>query len=226
MAATAPTPITASGAVPDYNDRSTFGARVLAWDLWTRDVMVPGVNAAAQNAYTNALAAADSVTAATVQAASAAAYAAAAQQAVVTTGIATWVSGTTYAVNTRVLSPANGRVYTRLIAGAGTTDPSLDTTNWSIFGGSLTIIEVNSNMTAVPNTLYVMTGNYQLTMPAAGTLLKGDTIKISNASGLKTPTVDFGTAKVRGQTPGVVTLDNINTRFEVSWSGNSTYGWI
>lgn len=228
MPAVAPTTIPASGLVPDYNDRSTFGARVLAWDLWTRDVMVPGVNASAQNAYTNALAAYDAVAQATAQAAAAAAYAAAAQAALVTTGIETWVSGTTYAINTRVLSPDNGRVYTRLIAGAGTTDPSTDTTNWSIFGGSLTIIEVTGNMTAVPNTLYVMTGNYQLTFPAVGTLLKGDTILVSNASGLKTSTINIGSAKLRGQTlsDGIITVNDIHTRFELSWSGNTTYGWV
>lgn len=228
MPAVAPTTIPASGLVPDYNDRSTFGARVLAWDIWTRDVMVPGVNASTQNAYANAVAAYDAATQATAQAAAAAAYAAAAQAALVTTGIAAWVSGTTYAINTRVLSPANGRVYTRLIPGAGTLDPSIDSTNWSIFGGSLTIIEITGNMTAVPNTLYVMTGNYTLTMPAVGTLLKGDTIVVSNASGLRTATVDFGTAKIRGQTlsDGIITLSDINTRFEVSWSGNTTYGWV
>ena len=76
MSQTAPVPVAASGAVPDYNDRATFGARVLAWDLWTRDTMVPGVNAAMENVYTNAVdayasALGASTSAATAQAASA-----------------------------------------------------------------------------------------------------------------------------------------------------------
>lgn len=76
MSQTAPVPVAASGAVPDYNDRATFGARVLAWDLWTRDTMVPGVNAAMTNVYSNAVdayasALGASTSAATAQAASA-----------------------------------------------------------------------------------------------------------------------------------------------------------
>jgi microcystin-dependent protein len=41
-----------------------------------------------------------------------------------------WISGTTYALGDPVWSPANGQTYRRLIAGAGTTDPSADATNW------------------------------------------------------------------------------------------------
>lgn len=41
-----------------------------------------------------------------------------------------WVSGTTYAVGDVRFSPINFMSYRRKIAGAGTTDPSLDTTNW------------------------------------------------------------------------------------------------
>lgn len=41
-----------------------------------------------------------------------------------------WVSGTTYAINDKRVSPITGQVYRRKTAGAGTTDPSLDSTNW------------------------------------------------------------------------------------------------
>jgi hypothetical protein len=43
---------------------------------------------------------------------------------------AAWVSGTTYAVNAEVHRVATHRVYRRLIAGAGTTAPESDPTNW------------------------------------------------------------------------------------------------
>lgn len=50
-------------------------------------------------------------------------------------GAAPWVSGTTYAVGKVVLSPAdNYQSYVRVIAGAGTTDPSSDSTNWKPIG--------------------------------------------------------------------------------------------
>lgn len=46
-----------------------------------------------------------------------------------------WVSGTTYAAGKVVLSPAdNYQSYVRVIAGAGTTDPSADATNWKPMG--------------------------------------------------------------------------------------------
>lgn len=41
-----------------------------------------------------------------------------------------WVSGTTYAINDKRVSPITGQVYRRKTSGAGTTDPSLDSTNW------------------------------------------------------------------------------------------------
>lgn len=41
-----------------------------------------------------------------------------------------WVSGTTYAATKVVASPSDFQYYMRKTAGAGTTDPSLDTTNW------------------------------------------------------------------------------------------------
>ncbi len=45
--------------------------------------------------------------------------------------IKVWVSGTTYAVGKFALSPAsNYQPYVRIVAGAGTTDPSADSTNW------------------------------------------------------------------------------------------------
>ena len=45
-------------------------------------------------------------------------------------GIPYWVSGTTYALGKTVRSPTDHQLYVRIIAGAGTTDPANDTTNW------------------------------------------------------------------------------------------------
>lgn len=47
-----------------------------------------------------------------------------------------WVSGTTYALDTDVWSPTSGHTYRRIVAGAGTTDPSADQTNWKILGAA------------------------------------------------------------------------------------------
>ena len=47
-----------------------------------------------------------------------------------------WVSGTTYSLGAIVLSPAaTYQAFVRVVAGAGTTDPNADTTNWRPIGG-------------------------------------------------------------------------------------------
>lgn len=55
---------------------------------------------------------------------------AAATQSAFSAGVVKWVSGTTYAQGFQVWSPANYVTYRRKVAGAGTVDPSADTTNW------------------------------------------------------------------------------------------------
>ena len=46
-----------------------------------------------------------------------------------------WVSGTTYALGKTVRSPTDHQRYVRVVAGAGTTDPANDATNWRPDGG-------------------------------------------------------------------------------------------
>lgn len=41
-----------------------------------------------------------------------------------------WVSGTSYGIDADVWSAVDGRMYRRIVAGAGATDPSSDATNW------------------------------------------------------------------------------------------------
>lgn len=70
------------------------------------------------------------VTAANNAQASAFAATGSANNAASSSGAALWVSGTTYSAGNLVYSPITGRTYRRKIAGAGTTDPSADATNW------------------------------------------------------------------------------------------------
>lgn len=54
--------------------------------------------------------------------------------------ITKWISGTTYAIGDVTWSPTDFQAYRRKTAGAGTTDPSADTTNWQrteVSGSSL-----------------------------------------------------------------------------------------
>lgn len=58
-----------------------------------------------------------------------------------------WISGTTYAIGDVTWSPADFQAYRRKTAGAGTTDPSADTTNWQRTEVSATTLQ-NQNATA------------------------------------------------------------------------------
>jgi hypothetical protein len=83
-----------------------------------------GANALATNIYDNALLAYGYAT-------SSATDASVASAAVTTMNAIAWVSGTTYAIGNARYSPANLQTYRRVTAGAGTTDPSTDATNWT-----------------------------------------------------------------------------------------------
>ncbi|MBI3096334.1 MAG: hypothetical protein HYY97_15810 [Rhodocyclales bacterium] len=58
--------------------------------------------------------------------------------------ITEWVSGTTYAVGEVTWSPADFQGYRRKTAGAGTTDPSADSTNWQRTEISATSLQTQS----------------------------------------------------------------------------------
>lgn len=114
---TAPNSIATPPTPPSRSDTATFVARADAWVGWEQtNLPLLAQNSATDYAnaietYNNAVAAAASASVA---------------------GAALWVSGTTYAIGDMRKSPATGLVYRRLTAGAGTTDPSSDSTNWVI----------------------------------------------------------------------------------------------
>lgn len=72
---------------------------------------------------------------ATTQASNAADSASAAASSASSAGAVLWVSGTSYAVGYVVYSPINFQNYRCIVATSGTTDPSLDETNWVALGG-------------------------------------------------------------------------------------------
>lgn len=62
--------------------------------------------------------------------------------------VTAWVSGTTYAVGNVRYSPITFLSYRRKTAGAGTTDPSADSTNWQLINGTGNV-DLNSTQTLV-----------------------------------------------------------------------------
>lgn len=125
---TSPTPITALPTVPTYSDDApTFDAQFEAFNTALKDNFVSGANALATNVYNNAAEAATSAANAALSKTAAEAAQLAAEAAA---GATKWISGTTYAQGDVTWSPIDYQSYRRKTAGAGTTDPSADSTNW------------------------------------------------------------------------------------------------
>ena len=109
-------------------------------------------------------------------------------------GVSIWVSGTTYSIGNVRFSPITYLTYRRKTAGAGTTDPSADVTNWQI----LTQVEVpyiiSTGTNAAANGVYVVTANLTLTLPAAPDI--GDSIRVVNFSTVATVTLARNTKNI------------------------------
>lgn len=71
-----------------------------------------------------------------------------------------WISGTTYAIGDEVWSPTDFQAYRRKTAGAGTTDPSADSTSWQRTEYSASSAQVQSGQaytTGGASTAYTLT---------------------------------------------------------------------
>nr|WP_315401796.1 hypothetical protein [uncultured Duganella sp.] len=132
------------------------------------------------------------ITAAQAEALNSAMIAAAgAAAAVAATNVLPWVSGATYTAGgpgvgaSVVSSPSNFKTYRRRTNGAGTTDPSLDTTNWQLISsGALPRLHVQEQRAANTQSATILTANSwsqrilntQVFNSIAGSSLGSDTI--------------------------------------------------
>lgn len=91
--------------------------------------------------------------------------------------------------------------------------------------GSIEVI--TSNTTAVVGKHYVIGApGIMLTLPAV-LPVKDACIAITNTSlGGTTSSINFGAVKMRGASPGIIVLDNVNAEFILQSTGNTTYGWV
>ena len=120
-----------------------------------------------------------------------------------------WVSGQTYAVGVVRFSPINFLSYRRKTAGAGTTDPSLDATNWAQVAGTGDVTQTGTQtLTNKTLTSPVITGGtiddqaigYR-GIPSAGAVKtssytlatddKGELIEIGAGGSITVPTSTF-----------------------------------
>jgi len=127
--------VTALPTAPVRSDSTTFESRADAL-MTALPTMVTQINATTAAITVDANAAVALADADAVAAAASAAAALASQLAAAASSVATvWVSGTTYAVGDVRFSPVDYLAYRRKTGGAGSTDPSSDTTNWALLSG-------------------------------------------------------------------------------------------
>ena len=87
---------------------------------------------------------------------------------------------------------------------------------------SYSVSVISSDTTAVANTLYVLTATLTLTLPASPSA--GDSVKISNRSGVATAIIARNSENIMGVASDL-TLDKLNAGFELIYS-DSAQGWI
>jgi hypothetical protein len=190
---------------PSRTDPDTFSARSDAWvdaiPLFATelDALQVAVDASKDDAAASEVAAA--LSAATASSAAASAIAAA--------GATMWVSGTTYSLGAVVWSPINAQSYRRIVAGAGTTDPSADATNWTILGVATLPVQVVSGttQTAVSGTHYVLTNVAATTLTLPASPVSGDTVAVTPANSLITNVIARNGNTIMGLSEDM-TLDN------------------
>ena len=190
MAVTTPPAVTALPTPPSTASPATFDSRADAF-LGALPTYQTEQNALAANVAANATDAATSATSAATQAvaalASQSASAANAVAAAASAGASLWVSGTTYAIGDVRYSPATVRVYRRTTAGAGTTDPSADGTNWKAVDTEPVVVVVTGTaQTAVAYSHYILINVAATTVTLPATPASGDTVWVTWTNGLTT----------------------------------------
>lgn len=85
-----------------------------------------------------------------------------------------------------------------------------------------TVYVINSSATAVSNSVYVFTANLTLTLPASPS--SGDSIKISNRSGVATCVLARNGSNIMGAASDL-TLDTASASFELIYS-DAANGWV
>jgi len=152
--------ITALPTPPTRQDPSNFSARADAF-MVALPTFVTETNATAVAADADAASALASKIDAAASATAANASA----------NVTKWISGTTYSEGAVVWSPVNFFSYRRKVAGAGSTDPTADTTNWALVSGAGNV-QTDLTQTLTNKTLSstcVLQGN-----AATATKLSGD----------------------------------------------------
>jgi len=225
--ATTPPTITALPTPPSTGSPGDFDARADAF-MGAMPTLQSETNLAATNVYNNAVDAYNQAIAANNSANTANASSSAASgfavQAASNVGAALWVSGTTYALGACVWSPYNKLVYRRIVAGAGTTDPYADATNWALPGAVLLttplVIVSATTQTAIAGSHYVLTNVALSTLTLPAGPAAGDTVWVTPANDLFTNVISRNGATIMGiaEDMTIDTYTSVQLRFvNSSW---------
>lgn len=229
-------PITALPPAPQpTDDTATFNAKAFAL-LAALATFVAEANAvesavdadaaAAGTANTNAQSAKTAAESARdAAAASATAANASVASAAAANGAAAWVSGTTYTLGAVVYSTVTRLVYRRIVAGAGTTDPSADATNWALavaLGPQLQVSTSTTNAMAVGQWLVLTNAAASTaTLPASPT--PGDTCWVTPGNGRLDNVIARNGQNIQGLAEDL-TIDSANATVQLRYI-NATLGW-
>lgn len=220
LSAILPFPALAERAAGTYNANAY--ACLNAWAI----TYGPQLAALAANAYANANDAFDSATAAensSQNAATQASLAAASAIAAASAGPA-WVSGTIYTLGQCVYSPVNYQIYRRTTAGAGTTDPSADNTNWALVGGAMQLVLASGTAQAASSGChYALTNVAATTVTLPASPPAGSTVWVTPCNGLATNILARNGQNIMSLAEDM-TIDNMSVTVELRYI-NSTVGW-
>lgn len=139
---------------------------------------------------------------------------------------AIWVSGTTYAIGDVRWSPATRYTYRRITAGAGTTDPSNDATNWALAGTMLLslVISTSTANAMVANQHLVLTNAAASTATLPAAPVAGDQVQITVANGRADNVVARNGQNIMSLAENL-TLDNGSNATVTLRFINATIGW-
>ena len=129
-------------------------------------------------------------------------------------------NGSTIEVKHQFVASVKGEV--TLTAGTGINVTENSSNNFTVSKSNTAVSIISTNTTAVANTLYVLTANLTLTLPSTPT--NGDSIKVSNRSGVATCVIARNGENIMGSASDL-TIDKLNSGFELIYAG-STQGWV
>lgn len=222
------TTITTLPTPPSRSDPSTFAARGDEF-LGALPAFGNEVNLVADEVNTNAANAASSAAAANASKLAAQqseiAAAASVSAAAAAAGAVKWVSGTTYAEGVVVWSPLTFFNYRRKISGAGTTDPSQDSTNWFLIGAPLAMPQqdVTTDTLCSPGVHYILLSPATLTFPPDPQ--ERDVIMVTDLTNSATCFINPNGKKIRND----ATVMKLNSSFMQKafyYTTDVSQGWI